>query len=113
MICSANTTSGQGPTTTGDPTDLLGIRELGAEREWEKSILTPTQELEFLGFRRRSCRNSEALSPRRETQGNPAGCQTHAGPTLCVSKGNSEVCRQDHCYHESHPLVPLHYRALQ
>ena len=37
-------------------------------------------------------------------------CQVHAGPRICVSEENSEVCGQDYCYHDSHPISPI---ALQ
>ena len=46
----ANATPGQGPTTTGNPTHLPIIGKLRVNGEPKKSLLTPTQELEILGF---------------------------------------------------------------
>ena len=43
-------TSGQGSAITNYPTDLSVIRVLGANGQSQEAKLTPTQELEFLGF---------------------------------------------------------------
>ena len=105
----ATATPGQGPTTTGDPTHLPIIGELGVNGKPEK-IHTDTNPGARISGLPSVLSNNETLDSLREIKEDPTGCQASAGSRICVSEGNSKVCGQSYGYHESHPIGPI---ALQ
>ena len=105
----ATAAPGQGPTTTGDPTHLPIIGELGVNGKPEK-IHTDTNPGARISGLPSVLSNNETLDSLREIKEDPTGCQASAGSRICVSKGNSKVCGQSYGYHESHPIGPI---ALQ
>ena len=104
-----NITSGQGSATTSGPINLSAFRESGVDGEPHKIHIDAHPRTRVSRFPS-ELGDNEAYNSFRETPENPAGCQAHAGPTVRVSEGNSEVCGQDHCYPESHSISPI---ALQ
>ena len=51
--------------------------------------------------------NENINNPHREATQNSAGCTANAAPSISLSEGNSTVCGEDNCYHESYPLSPI------
>ena len=84
------------------------FESLGLIVNQKKSVLMPTQELEFLGFHMWSVTItlSVPLEKLRKIQQN----SKHMLGQESVSEGNSKVCGQSYGYGASHPCSPI---ALQ
>ena len=108
----ATATPGQGPTTTGDPTHLPIVGELGVNGKPEKSILKPTQELEFLGFHLCSVKMrllipSEKLRKIQQDARHLWDRESVSVREIARFVGKATATMR------AIPLAPLHYRALQ
>ena len=70
---------------------------LGLMVNHKKSILVPTQILEFLGFNINS-QSTQISLPQEKMRKNPAGLQSIAGSAVSISSTDSPVCGQDNSY---------------